>query len=109
MSTKTYSEQRQAIYFAAARDMCRVAKQVAEDTILDQILTQATLDWASSLVAKILRQANSLEDLGHEQCRASVRSQQALYNVRKDAVDAWSRLHERAAREGLKRGTKVLS
>lgn len=72
--SKTYSELRQTTLFKAARDMRRIAAMVLNDvTEVNQGHQQslATFVWAKQLAAKTARQANDLEQQGHEECIAS--------------------------------------
>jgi len=100
MSTKTYSEQRQAIYFRAARDMYRAAEDIALDTIKDEILTQPTVFWAAGVIDSTMRRARDLENAGHEQAVATARQENDLRKARWAAQDAHIRLEMRAKGEG---------
>ena len=86
--TRTYSEQRQLIYFKAARDLRKVAASVLDDVVNDgELAQQHTIVWAINNASIVAKQAYALESLGHEQCVASVRAETDLYKSRR-AYDA---------------------
>jgi hypothetical protein len=91
---RTYSEQRQAILFRAARDLRGVAGQVLDDVTNPVELTSATTPaWAKSVARKTAEMANDLERQGHEQGPATTRQENELarsrqiYSVTIDAFE----------------------
>src|SRR5262249_37365103 len=95
MSSKTYSEQRQAILFRAARDLRKVATSLLDDVVEDAELDGQTAPWALSVAQNTARLANDLEDKGHEQARATARQENDLYNSRRAYVKAFEAFEAR--------------
>lgn len=89
--TKTYSEQRQAAYFAAARELYRVAARVLDDSYTDAELTGRTHEWVQNQSRITCEQARALEDRGHEETVASPRAENALYRAKREHSDAVTR------------------
>lgn len=90
--TKTYSEQRQAILFRAARDLRAVACQVLDDVTNEAELTGTTPAWAKSVALKTATLANELESQGHEEAIASPRAESGLTRSKEhysQAIDAF--------------------
>jgi len=78
MPTKTYAEMRQAAYFKAARELRKVAALVLDDIQNEtELRSIRTLEWAKMFAARVARQAQAQEDLGHEQCVASAHAEAA--------------------------------
>ena len=98
---QTYSERRQAILFAASRQMRKLAGEVLDDVQLEAEITGNTAAWAKSKAASIACQANQLEDAGHEQCIASARSENALYVSRNAYSQAIDRFEMRLRQYGV--------
>ena len=71
---KTYSEQRQAILFKAARQLRVVAAQVLDDTVdAGAGISRQTVRFCIQHAANAARLAWDLEEKGHEQCVATQR------------------------------------
>src|SRR5262249_48596737 len=101
MSTKTYSEQRQAILFKASRDLRAVAASVLDDVVNEVELTSsATLGWAKSVAATTAKLAQELEDKGHEQGGASTRAENDLYKTHRSYDIAIEAFHGRIRAAG---------
>ncbi|HEY7421489.1 MAG TPA: hypothetical protein VH541_05720 [Gaiellaceae bacterium] len=91
--TKTYSEQRAAIFFKAARDLRKVACEVLDDVQTDaEFANLDTLKWAKGTAAKISQEANDLELQGHDLVQATPRQEADLSRSRalyRRAVDGF--------------------
>lgn len=80
---KTYSEQRQAAYFRAAREMYRVATQILDDSTNDAELTsEATHEWVKNQSRITMERGRELEEKGHEERIATVRQENALFQAK---------------------------
>lgn len=94
MSSKSYSEQRQAILFRASRDLRAVACSVLDDVQNEVELTGSTPAWAKSVALATATLANELEGRGHEETMASARAESDLarskdhYSMAIDAFEA---------------------
>lgn len=81
--TKTYSEQRQAAYFRAARELRTVACSVLDEVENEVELTsEATLSWAISVAKSTATKAQELENLGYEECIVNSRAEMTQYKSR---------------------------
>jgi hypothetical protein len=92
---KSYSEQRQAIFFKAARDLRKVACQVLNDCTDPAEFRGSTYEWAREHAANIMLRAAELENEGHEQCVATPLAETLLTKSKDEyslAVDRHVRL-----------------
>ena len=75
MTTMSYSEQRQRVYFQAARAMYAIAAQVLDDVREDAEFRNAgTMEWVKNVSAVTMRKGHELEELGHAECMAESRA-----------------------------------
>jgi len=107
MSTKTYSEQRQAILFKASRDLRLVAVSVLDDVQQDAEFLGATRDWAKSVARKTAEMANELEQRGHEETVAPFRAANLLFTSREHYSRAIDRFEARLAAAQAREGERV--
>lgn len=104
-STKTYSEQRQAILFRAARDLRGVASQVLDDVREDAELTGSTVVWAKQQAARTAKLANDLEGRGHEETVGTTRAENDLSRSRQKYSEAIDDFEARIAAATRAAGT----
>lgn len=108
MSTKSYSEQRQAILFKAARDMRRVAASILDDVQNEVELSWIpTLSWAKEATRKTAELANELEQRGHEETLASPRAESLLFASHGHYSQAIDRFEARLAAAQAREGERV--
>jgi len=70
----SYSDQRQRIYFRAARELRAVACEILDDVQNPVELTGESAPWAFRLAVQTAKDANAVADKGHEQCVADART-----------------------------------
>jgi hypothetical protein len=103
MSTKTYSERRQQVYFVAAREMRKVAAHILDDVVEDAEFTGATARWAKDQARYAALAACELERQGHELCIASPRAETEIHKSKTAYNKSIDRFINRE-REALRRG-----
>jgi len=110
-SNASYSDQRAAILFKAARDMRLVACQVLDDVQNEVELLSDTPAWAKSVAKKTAELASDLENRGWEDCGfASTRTQNLLLNSKlnySQSIDAFEARIDRARIAAAKEGERV--
>lgn len=96
MSTKTYSEQRQAVFFQAACRMFRIAAQVLNDVQQDaEYRNVATIEWVKNQARVAMDAGRALENQGHEIRIASGHQEAALRRAKDEHSKAIDALLER--------------
>lgn len=88
--TKTYSEQRQAIYFKAARDLYKLCAQMCDDSCVG-VYSQANDEWLKGILNRTADLAREQERLGYEECLSDARSDYALRRAKGKFSEALTR------------------
>jgi len=100
-NTRTYSEQRQAAYFRAARDFWKIAAQTLDDVQNDvELASENTVRWAITTSAKSANIANDLAQSGHDECIASTRAVSDNVRARRIHSDAITAFNKRVNERG---------
>lgn len=98
----TYSEERQAIYFAQARAHWKLATRILNETTQPTEFTGRTYEWTRDLAKREAECASEAFNLGLEQCVSDHQAQReaAVTKVRQAYAEAVDR-HLRLRREYL--------